>query len=166
MKKEILITILCTSLMLVTPFTTIAQENKISSNLIEQPYIEGLVAQIRTVVNEILQKYGHIPKISNLFNLILNLLELIGKIMYCIVIAIIVIPIVTLYSILEYSTGVFYGIYMLLGLIGFVLLTIFSKNCIPSTPFDNLFLPFKSIYKLSERNDITKSINDCPCLQD
>jgi len=40
MKKEILITLLCAGLMLVTPFTTVARENKITSNISEQPDIE------------------------------------------------------------------------------------------------------------------------------
>ena len=68
MKKPILITFLCAGLMLVTPFSVVARENKISSNLTDEPDIEGLVAELRVVIDEILQTYGHIPMVSNLFN--------------------------------------------------------------------------------------------------
>ena len=37
MKKEILITLCCASLILVTPLTGVAQESTVSSNLPEQP---------------------------------------------------------------------------------------------------------------------------------
>ena len=66
MKKYILIAMVFVSLMLITPFTVVARENKISSNLSEQPDIDGLVAQIRVVIDEILQKYGHIPMVSHI----------------------------------------------------------------------------------------------------
>jgi len=105
MKKEILITLLCAGLMLVTPFITIAQENKVSNNLPEKPDIEGLVAQIRVVIDKILQKYGHIPIINNVCSVILKLLELIGKIIFCITLLIIEIPLAILFLIFEvYST--------------------------------------------------------------
>ena len=56
MKKPILITLLCTCLMLVTPLVGVAQENKISNNPSEQPDIDGLVSHLRVVIDEILEK--------------------------------------------------------------------------------------------------------------
>lgn len=40
MKKPILITLCCVCLMLVTPLTSVAQENTVSSNLPEQQYVD------------------------------------------------------------------------------------------------------------------------------
>ena len=51
MKKEIIIALVCAGLMLVTPFTTIAQENKVSSNLIEQPDIEPKDYLFQTIID-------------------------------------------------------------------------------------------------------------------
>jgi len=61
MKKEILIACICIILILITPFTVVAEENKITSNIVEEPDVDGLVDQIRFVINEILQNYGHLP---------------------------------------------------------------------------------------------------------
>ena len=37
-----------------------------------EPDVEGLVTQLRVVINEILQDYGYIPKIKTICNIILN----------------------------------------------------------------------------------------------
>jgi len=42
--------------------------------------IEGLVAQLRIAINEKLEKYESIPKVANIWEIILRLLDLIGKI--------------------------------------------------------------------------------------
>ncbi len=47
MKKTILITLCCVSLIFVTPFTTVAQENTVSNNLLEQSDIDDLVPHIK-----------------------------------------------------------------------------------------------------------------------
>ena len=164
MKKTIFITLLCAGLMLVTPFITIAQENKVSNNLPEKPDIEGLVAQIRVVIDKILQKYGHIPIINNVCSVILKLLELIGKIIFCITLLIIEIPLAILFLIFEVL-----GIYNICELfLGLLILTAstFDSNCPPSTPLNNLLLPFQSLYTLLETKDITNLAKDCPCLQE
>jgi hypothetical protein len=85
-KKTILITLCCASLILVTPFTTVAQENTVSNNVPEQPKdVEGLVAQLRVAINEILQKYGHIPSIAKQCGIILNLIYYILSLMVWVV---------------------------------------------------------------------------------
>ena len=159
MKKEILSTLLCAGLILVTPFTTIAQENKISSNLIEQPYIEGLVAQIRTVVNEILQKYGHIPIVRNLCNHILGILDNPIIKVVCILLLIISIPIQALLLLLAFIFWdyalVFWGWMLLIA-------TTWDLECAPYFTSKSI-QPLKTISILTVKNDFFKI--DCPCLQ-
>jgi hypothetical protein len=75
MRKEILIAFICVSLMLVTPLTAVARENKISRNLTDESDVESLVTQLRVVVNKILEKFGHIPKVANFCNVILNKID-------------------------------------------------------------------------------------------
>ncbi|UCF49087.1 MAG: hypothetical protein JSU91_04875 [Thermoplasmatales archaeon] len=86
MNKPILIALCCASLMLVTPLTSVAQENTVSNNLPEQPNdVEGLVAQLRVVIDEILEKYGHIPMVSSLCDVIIKLDWFPGFIVYLII---------------------------------------------------------------------------------
>jgi len=73
-KKTILIALCCASLMLITPFTVVAQENKISRNLTEKLETERFVSQIRTRINEKKEKYKSIPKLSNILEIILHLI--------------------------------------------------------------------------------------------
>ena len=144
--------------MLVTPFTTVAQENKESNNVTDKPDAEGLVAQIRTVIIEVLQKYGHIPNVRNPCNAILNKLDSIGLILFCISILVVELPIIILFIIFE-TLGIT-KIWYPLGQILFILFHIFDSNC------NELIPPFKSIYSLSETKDINNLANDCPCLQE
>ena len=51
MKKPILITLLCAGLVLVTPFTTVAQENKVSSNLSDEPDVEPKDYLFQTIID-------------------------------------------------------------------------------------------------------------------
>ena len=156
MKKTILITLCCASLMLITPLTGVAQENTVSNNLPEQPDdVEGLVAQIRIVVDEILQKYGHIPIVRGLCNMILGLLsDLIGKIIYCITLIILAIPVGILGLFLGLVLRLEYIAYHFLGM-ALVLISKYDRNCPPSTPLNNLLSSFHPLYTLSETNDIT-----------
>ena len=101
MKKTIFITLCCASLMLVTPLTSVAQENTVSNNLPEQPNdVEGLVAQIRVVIDEISEKYSHIPIITKQCGIILNLLELFRNMTICIFSIMLFIPLITFATIL------------------------------------------------------------------
>ena len=161
MKKPFLITFLCASLILVTPFTGVAQENKVSNTLTEHPDIDGLVAQIRVVINEILQKYGHIPIVNNLLQSIISLLLLFARITLCIFLIIIGIPIVILFFILF-----FLGMspdYLL-----FYVTLIFSTLddfCLTYRPFISK-LQLQSIVTQLETDNITYSAKNCPCLQE
>lgn len=163
MKKEVFISILCAGLMLVSPFASIAQENKVSSNLSEQPDIDGLVAQIRTVVNEILQKYGHIPMVRSLCNVILNSLDLVGRIIFCIFLIILYIPLLWLCGFIVSTFGV---IPPYIGFLWLLIAMIYDDYCPPSTPLNNLLSPFQSLYTLSVTKDITNLAKNCPCLQE
>jgi hypothetical protein len=163
MKKYVLIAILCAGLMLVTPLTGIASENKVSNNLPEYPDdVDGLVTELRVMIDEILEKYGHIPMISNLCNVILSLSNVIGKIIFCIAIIIIEIPIIILMLLFALSGFHYPATYMQGLLLGFILT--YDDNCPPGTPL-SLKLPLKSIYTRLETNDIS-DFNECPCLQE
>lgn len=165
MKKEIFIALFCTGLVFITPLTSIAQENKVNNSLSEQIDVNGLVVQIKTVMNEILEKYGHIPFVSNFGNLILNLLELIDKIIFCITLIIIFIPVAILFIFLGLVLGFKYIAYNI-GAIALVLITEYDRNCPPGTPLFDWLSPLKTIYTLKDIDDITNLIEDCPCLQE
>ena len=160
MKREILITLCCASLMLVTPLVGVAQENTVSSNLPEQPDdVEGLVAQIRTVIDEILQRYGHIPMVSSLCNVIQNALGLIVLWVICWVIFIICllfIPVVWLF--------------ILLGLDYIwqnIMWTILGVAMILDSECPDIFSPpIKSLYTMLETKDNINTFDGCPCLQE
>jgi hypothetical protein len=81
MNKKILIILVCVNLLLITPFTVVAQENKISSNITEQPNIKGLVTNLRVIVKEILQKHGHNSIVSYLCNRTIDSLCIVGFIL-------------------------------------------------------------------------------------
>ena len=168
MKKETLITLLCAILMLVTPFTTVAKESKINNNKIEQPGIDELVAQLCIVIDDILEKYGHIPMVSNLCNAILSLSNIIGKIIYCIVFGIVIFLLLA-FAKLMILIGLGDTMFCKALLLFTIALTIgFSDECLPDIPFPKLFLnlSLNQIYTLSQTKDITNLAKDCPCLQE
>ena len=169
MKKTILITLCCASLMLITPLTGVAKENTVSNNLPEQPDdVEGLVAQIRVVIDEILQKYGHIPIISSLFNVILNLSITISQIIYCIFLRMSLRLSLILFGIC-FVLGIFIpGFHEVGAGIWLILLIVVSELDLYCSPYfpSNLNLPIKSIYTLLETNDMTNLSKDCPCLEE
>jgi len=158
MKKEILITLLCAGLMLVTPFTTIAQENKVSSNLTDNPDINGLIVQIRTVVNEILQKYGNIPMVRSLCNVIFNILDSFGLVLFCLFLEIILWPLVIIDTILF---GVIGELPYYLTLMCFLIAWIIDTEC--PDPFKQ---SFQSIYTMLETKDNINTFDCCPCLEE
>ena len=158
--KKILITIFCASLILVTPLSGVAQDNKISNILFEQPGIDGLVYQLRVVIDEILEKYGHIPMVRALCNVILNSLGLIGLILYCIIFFIIAILLGLVFLIFAIM-GLYY-VPSLIAQIVFIILMDLIYYC--NEPIINLKIPIISLYKTLETNKIIKLIKDCPCL--
>ena len=175
MKKTTLITLFCVCLMLVTPFSVIARENTISSNLKEQPDIERIVAQIRVVIDEILQKYGNIPMVKSIFTWILGYLIWIFSmliwifsyikyfliIIYCVSFFIVLMLLVELANVV-YNSGfsrledliLYFGLFLTFLYIG--------TGCGWFPPYN----PLKSFYTLLKTNDITNLAKDCPCLQD
>jgi hypothetical protein len=166
MKREILITLLCAGIILITPLTSVAQENKISNNPSEQPDIDGLVSQLRIIIDEILEKYGHIPIVANLCNMIFNSFSFIGNYLICITILILLIPLAILFLIVD-SLGLNIA-WWVVFLVSFELVSLYLLLCPPSItiPFINLETPFKSLSTLTETKDITNLIEDCPCIQE
>lgn len=123
--------------------------------------VEGLVAQIRNVVNEIQEKYGHMPTVRGLCNVIQSALDLtIGRIIYCIILTILTIPFGILFIFFSLVLGL-YNIGMLMGAITLHLIDEYDREC---TRYFNPSL--KSLYTLSETRDITNLIDNCPCLQE
>ena len=162
MKKIILITILCASLMLITPLTSVAQENKISNNLSDKPDIDGLVVQIRTAVDEILQKYGHIPMVRSQCDVILNTLDWFpGNIVFCIFLILIILSLEILFFLLLRLDIASYTLWVIL----LILFSYSSSYCNPLNSF-NINLSHQPIFTLSETNDSTNQLDGCPCLQE
>ena len=169
MKKTILITLCCASLMLVTPLVGVAQQNQVSNNLPEQPNdVEGLVAQIRVVIDEILQRYGDIPMVRSLCNLIIKLDWFPGIIVSCIFLWMIFISSMVILGKID---NILYGLNINISLLRIflvpflILASILNNNCPPSTP---IFWDwsFKSLYTLSETKDSINTFDGCPCLQE
>jgi hypothetical protein len=157
MKKEILVACICACLILVTPFTVVARENTLSNNLTDEPDIEGLVAQLRVVIDEILQKYGYIPMIRTLCNYIHNTMNLIGKIILCAILWAIFIPIFIISELIYITMGWVHGfIPWLLDYVQLLLILMIGLEC-------NFFGP---LWNITETNDITNLAKDCPCLQE
>ena len=162
MRKDILVAFALSSLLMITPLTGTAQENKLSGNLTEQPDIDVLVAQIRTVINDVLENYRHMPIISSLCDVILNLTWYPGNILYC----------VFLMGIIILLTITFFMAFLIFLVIPpnlLDLLIIFRNeyfiNCPPANPFFDW--PSKSLYTMFETEDnLTNTFDGCPCLQE
>jgi len=158
--------------MLITPFTTIALENKVSNNLPKQPNdVEGLVAQIRVVIDEILEKFRHNSKVVNQCDIILKLLVLIIKLLllpfrlvFCIFFIIFSSALImVLVKLWDKFPELENEIWMMV----FFLDIIWAFTCAPSSfPFKSSILSLKTKYIISEPNYITKSFYSCPCVQE
>ena len=162
MKKEILIAILCTCLILVTPFSVVARENKISSNLTDEPDVEELVAQIRTIVNDALQKFRHIPIVKGLCNMIINTIDMvgIGRLILCVFLFSLLIPLALIAGTflvldIDYFWQIFGGLTLIVAMI-------MDDWC--SEYYNS---PFQSIYTMLETKPYPDyPLDDCPCLQE
>jgi len=164
MKKEILITLLCAGMLLVTPLVGIAQENKISDSIPDMSDdVEGLIAKIRTVVNEVLEKYGHIPTVRGLCNVILNTLDSAGDMIICIFLIMLFIPVFILHTVFLLLGFENLRQYMAMFTVGIGLLT--YVFCPPYNEF--ISIPsFKFIYTMLETKDNINTFDGCPCLQE
>jgi len=161
LKKPILITLLCASLMLVTPLTGVAQENKIRDSIPDIPDdVYKLGAKIKDVVNEILVKYVDIPTVRSICNVILNITDAIGRIIYCIILAFLIIPIGIL--------AIFFGLVLRNEYIGYYLAVLVwvIVGEINSVCYWYFNPPFQSIYTMLNVNNNIQSFDDCPCLQE
>jgi hypothetical protein len=92
MNKKILILFIFASLMLMTPITAVARENKLIDNFKDQPDAERIIIQIMSTANKMKEKYNYVSKASNTSGIILNLLSLIVRIFYYIIYYMVWIP--------------------------------------------------------------------------
>ena len=114
-------------------------------------------------VEEVLQKYGYIPQVNDIIQLLIDLFFLIGKIALCVFLIILTIPILILVTTIFIITGEFPPV---LAAYLFMIVMTYDSNCPPGNPLLNWLSPLKTIHKLSEINDITNLVRDCPCLQE
>ena len=122
--------------------------------------VDGLVAQLSFVIDEILQKYGHNPMINSFCNMILNIIWFPGKIVICILLYIVTMFIAQLWI---WAWQVFdlpiADVLFNLAVLVFILLI--AIDCIP--------FPYKisnPIFSLLETKDIINQLDGCPCLQE
>lgn len=159
MKKEILITLYCAGLILVTPFTTIAQENKVSNNLTDKPDIDGMVAQIRDMIDEVLEKYRYLPMVNNLFDMIINTLNSFGLILYCISLIIIAILLQSIVDIIWKITGetpqIIFSLLLLTALI-------LDTECRSHISISNFLSQLRTKSSLKERSNVS-DFSICSC---
>ncbi len=127
--------------------------------------IDGLVAQLRVAVNDILQKYGHNPIIRSLCNMILDLTWFPGKIIICNLIKILAIGILyTMGICIVFNLSVYFILILAIFAEALSMVSI-GLQCPPIFPVNDYPLPLKSIFALSETHDITNLAECCPCLQ-
>lgn len=164
--KKILVACLCIILMLITPFTVIARGNKVTSNLIEESDVEGLVAQLRVVINEILQEYGYIPMIRTICNKIVDVLDSFGLILYCIFLIVLMIPVAIIFLILYFLGLRGTYIFLYVGSIILALSVEFDFNC-HKLVSSNLFLKsLSNIFSIdTSDSSILTGLDECPCMQ-
>ena len=131
-----------------------------------EPDVEGLVAQIRVVINEILQDYGYIPIIRTLGDKILNISDLFGLIIYCIFLLFLLIPVFIIVLILT-SLGLG-GTYLSINLL-WLTLGLAAKMDSDCPPRDSS-LSLKSLFSInrtvSSDNSILIGFDECPCMQE
>ena len=119
--------------------------------------VEGLVAQIKDVVNEIQAKYGHIPMVRGLCNMIHSALGLVGNFLICTLLMLILVPCALLMM--------FFGLVLRMEYVGYIFANICLYIIVLSgdycTPYNIQIseIPFNSLYTLSETKD-------CPCLEE
>jgi hypothetical protein len=124
----------------------------------KQKDIEGLVAQIKVLIDEILVKYGDIPIVANICSMIsFILVYLFVRLALCIFLFILAIPVLFLYLIMLIKGEIKWH-ELLINL--HVSFTELVGWCNP------LYFPFHLFFSLTEKNDITKTFDGCPCLQE
>jgi len=125
-----------------------------------EPDVEGLVAQLRVAVNDILQRYGNNPMVRSLCNIILDLTWYPGKIIICLFLLICFILTFGLFIKLLINFDI--KIPQLEALAMFVFgLYLILFDCYPGWPYKSL----KPISTLTGKININNLVNDCPCQQ-
>ncbi|UCF49227.1 MAG: hypothetical protein JSU91_05615 [Thermoplasmatales archaeon] len=167
MKNPILITLFCANLILVTPFTTIAREDIVGSNLPNQSDIDDLVAQVRVVIYGILENYGHIPMIKTLCSRIIGVLDTIGLVLFCVIFGFFVALPLAIIMLIMFFTGLtdsYLGQAIFFALFSIFFIWDFNCNFIAFPTVKSLSSLLNSISSLTELNDTSDLINKCPCL--
>ena len=147
----------------VQPAIAIVQPEKI---VIESDVddVEGLVAELRIVINEILHKYGHIPMIRTQCYKIIDVLNSFKILINCILIIILAIPLIiivfSMLVLLIVENYLFQNLFYLLV----AMLAYFDVNCRGN------YLPFKSLSNInrivaSDSSSLTE-IDVCPCMKE
>jgi len=173
--KKIVIACLCSILILITPLV-VSKENKITIDIIEESIIvepnvddvEELVVQLRIVINEILQKYGHITKIRTQCNKIIDILDSFGLIVYCVYLLILIIFLIVLYFTLYFLGFDFMELFWRF----YVNFYKFEEYCLSS----GSKLPLQSLsninrivasdsFTLTRLDDESNLVSRCPCMQ-
>ena len=131
--------------------------------------MEELVNQLQELIDRILQKYGQIPLVKNLCNVILGVLETIALFVFCFVFGLFVaLPLAILMLILFFTgmTNTYLGQAIFFAM--FAIFFIWDFNCNFITfPVDLLFKSIiNSASEILDTNDILDLAGNCPCLEE
>jgi hypothetical protein len=126
--------------------------------------VDELVVQIQNVVNEIQEKYGHIPTVRGLCNVILNTLDSVGYMIICIFLILLFILVFILYGVSYYLR--LEVLRQNLSIIVLIISLTIDDYCSPNNKF--ISKPsFQSIYTMLEtKSNPAYPFDDCPCLQE
>jgi hypothetical protein len=166
MKQSIICKTLAVSVILL--FLGLAIQPSVAVEPEKQKDILGLGAQIRTVVNEILQNYGYIPMINTICICLIGALNTIGLNILCIISGLVfILPLLGLIAIL-FNAGITDA--PLGKHIFHAMCTIFAiwyYSCSNEKKYSSMTFPsFEPLTNLIKTNDITNIIEDCPCLRE
>ena len=105
-KKQIIISLICAALVFITPFVVVAQENEITENQKYESDLEGLVDQLKILINDILDNFGQFKLIKTLCNIILGALDTIVLLFLCFVFGMLVALPLALLMLILFFTGI------------------------------------------------------------
>ena len=129
-----------------------------------EPDIEGLVTQLRVVINEILQDYSHIPIIRTLGNKIINILSLLGSIIICISLILLVSSLVIIFIIMGILGLKDNDIYSALSI---MILGLAISTMVFCSGYFIQFKTLSNINRLYASDSPTLTgLDECPCMQD
>jgi len=131
--------------------------------------LDELVNKLQVLIGRILQKYGQIPVVKNLCNVILGALETIALFVFCFVFGLFVaIPLAILMLILFFTgiTNTYLGQVIFFAM--FAIFFVWDYNCNFITfPVDLLFKSIiNSASDILDTNDILDLAGNFPCLKE